>query len=245
MDASTTATTPSQMLLNGSTDEDVHNAEEDEAEDEESSSAPELSGGSEHEVDVTRERVGSSALEYLAQNTPGLPDDEDEEEVLPAELSMEENALSEEESVMYKDHRRGTVEQFAERNKHKNAIYMQFAKQHSTTAKMSDRIMDKKKKVKEVKVTEVKEKKGKKEKNELLREYALSREQAKRLSSASVMQEIMLMVGSMASFFVQPGNKLFVHLHGIKQATDGRSTLQIWEYVEKLLTESIGQLKLA
>eukprot|EP00483_Globobulimina_turgida_P006509 UN06519 len=79
-----------------------------------------------------------------------------------------------------------------------------------------------------------------------MRQYQLNATQIRKLNDADMMQEIMIQVGSMASFFVQPGNKLFIHLHGTAQTEPNstHTTLQLWQYVEELLSERIGQLQL-
>ena len=331
----------------------------------ESSSAPELSGGSDDDdvMDIDQDMTNDDTepmpnskqqlratvasveeLQFLADNTPNLSDEEDEEDdeatpsdrlrtraaqdlkpnltltdppsgfdakqmisdttgsvdtpvgyTLPHQIShFSDGNLSEEEDIMYKDHRRSTVEQYAEKNKYKSRLYRNFAKaksangvdDHDNSNKSTEEIKfnelpnlesnntsSPKVALKpidstasaETGVTEDSLSKSSKSKlpapppkkrnkgNELMRQYLLNAIQVRKLNNADTMQEIMIQVGNMASFFVQPGNKLFVHLHGTNapstnpndSAYDGSNynTLQIWEHVEDLLEQRIGDLQ--
>merc|ERR1712130_1033573 len=75
--------------------------------------------------------------------------------------------------------------------------------------------------------------------NEVSRQYLLNATQLRKLSDTHLMQRIMINVGSIASFFIQPGNKLFVHLNAAQN-----DTAQSWVYIEDLLLQNIGPLHL-
>ena len=77
--------------------------------------------------------------------------------------------------------------------------------------------------------------------SQLMRQYLLNATQVRKLNDTELMQDILLQVGTMASFFVQPGNKLFVHLQG-KPSNDKINS--IWQNVEQLLIDHIGDLNL-
>ena len=81
------------------------------------------------------------------------------------------------------------------------------------------------------------------------RMYALNAAQVRKLNNSKTMQFIMIQVGNMASFFVQPavdGHKLYIHLHGTQNDANNshQDTNEIWKYVEELLRDQIGQLRL-
>ena len=85
--------------------------------------------------------------------------------------------------------------------------------------------------------------------NQFLREYLLSGLQVQKLNDPETMNEILMQVGSMANFFVQPGkggSRLYINLHGAttQNNVNMNEIAQIWDNVVCLVQQHIGKLQL-